>query len=383
MGFLQHKTIFILSPQSWGNMFISKHHYAIALAEGGNKVYFISPPGDPRPEEKILVRPSGINENLLIVEHRISFPFWLKFKALPVFHELMRHHIKQLLKKLGTPDIVWSFDIGYMYSFTHFPASGVKIFHPVDEPSAKISIDAANGADVIFSVTQEILDKYSHLPVPRYFVNHGLANEFLYGYPGEYSHDGVIRVGFSGNLLRNDIDRAVFLQIIEENPRVQFECWGAYRSNDSNIGGGADEEQLTFIGRLTESKNVILHGPVPVKKLASEFCRMDAFLICYDVQRDQSKGTNYHKIMEYLGSGKVIISNNVTTYKNREDLIQMIEDRLSNHDLPGLFKKVIENIGQYNSPEKMRGRKQFAQENTYQDQVERIGQCLEGLEKRS
>jgi hypothetical protein len=270
-----------------------------------------------------------------------------------------------------------------MYPFSHFPASSLKIFHPVDEPSAKISIDAARGADIIFSVTQEILDKYFHLPVPRYFVNHGLANEFLHDFSGEHSANGKLRVGFSGNLLRSDIDRITFLKIVEENPAVQFECWGAYRSGDSNISSGEDGEQRTFIDRLTASKNMRLHGPVPVKKLANEFSRMDAFLICYDVQKDQSKGTNYHKIMEFLSSGKVIISNNVTTYKNREDLIQMIEDRQSNRDLPGLFKRVINNIDQYNSPEAIQRRKQFAQSNTYQEQVERIGQYLEKLEKRS
>jgi len=380
MSMLENKTILILSPQSWGNMFISKHHYAIALAEKGNSVYFLSPPGDPRPAEKIHIKPSGIHENLFIVEHRISFPYRLKFRALPVFHWLMKWHIKKLLKQLGTPDIVWSFDIGWLYPFDYFPASALKIFHPVDEPSARISIEAANGADVIFSVTQEILDKYRHLPVPRYFINHGLATEFVNGFPQQVA-TGMLKVGFSGNLLRNDIDRPVFLQIIEENPGVNFECWGPYRLNDSNIGGDQDPEMKSFVERLQTQKNVVLHGAVPVKKLAGELHRMDAFLICYDVQRDQSKGTNYHKIMEYLSTGKVIVSNNVTTYKNREDLVQMIADRQSNQALPALFKKVIGNIGQYNSPDAIQNRRQFAGNNTYHAQVERIGECLEQLQK--
>ncbi len=182
-------------------MFISKHHYAIALAENDNKVYFINPPGDPLPKEKILVRASGVHTNLFIVEHRLSFPYWLKFHALPVFHWLMRGQVKALLKKLGKPDIAWSFDIGHLYPFRYFPAGCLKIFHPVDEPSAKMAIDAANGSDIIFSVTHEILDKYRHLSVPRHFINHGLATGFLGVHETSRAIDDGVRVGFSGNLL--------------------------------------------------------------------------------------------------------------------------------------------------------------------------------------
>lgn len=377
MPVLENKIILVLSPQSWGNMFISKHHYAIALAEKGNTVYFLNPPGDPSPAERVLIKPSGIHERLYIVEHRLFFPYRLKFHALPVFHWLMQWHIKKLLKKLGKPDIVWSFDIGYLYPFRLFPAGSIKIFHPVDEPSAPISIRAAEGAGIVFSVTQEILDKYEHLPVPRHFINHGLAREFQSRSEAARLTGDPLRVGFSGNLLRKDIDRDTFIQIIEENPAVLFECWGSYRLQDSNIGGGADEPQRLFIERLRAQKNVVLHGPVPVVKLAAELNRMDAFLICYDVERDQSKGTNYHKIMEYLSTGKVIISNNVTTYHGREDLVQMIPGRDSNHALPALFTKVMNNLAAFNSPQSCRIRQEYAFTNSYNNQVERIEKILE------
>ena len=362
-------------------MLISKHHYAMTLAASGNKVYFVNPPNDPLPAEKISVKPSGIHDNLYIVSHRISFPYRLKFHALPVFHWFMRGHIKQLLGKIGRPDIVWSFDIGYFYPFRFFPEGCIKIFHPVDEPTLKIGIDAARGADIIFSVTEEILEKYRHLPVPRHFINHGLATGFLEGHAVGYADTGILKAGFSGNLLRNDLDREIFIRIIDENPSVRFECWGSYKVSDSNIGGGADAAQQLFIKRLSAFNNVVLHGSVPVKKLASELNRMDLFLICYDVERDQSKGTNYHKVMEYLSTGKVIVSNNISTYKSRKELVTMIEDRHSNESLPALFKEVAQNIDRYNSPEAVERRRQFAADNTYSRQVERIDACLEKMKK--
>ena len=46
---LNGKVIFIVSYENWGNMLMSKHHYAIELGKAGNKVYFINHP-DKRKE---------------------------------------------------------------------------------------------------------------------------------------------------------------------------------------------------------------------------------------------------------------------------------------------------------------------------------------------
>ena len=52
MDSLRNKTILIISPQAWGKMFLSKHHYAIELAKRGNAVYFLNPPGENIIEQK-------------------------------------------------------------------------------------------------------------------------------------------------------------------------------------------------------------------------------------------------------------------------------------------------------------------------------------------
>ena len=52
--------------------------------------------------------------------------------------------------------------------------------------------------------------------------------------------------------------------------------------------------------------------------------------------------------MEYLSTGKVIISNNITTYQNI-NLIEMTNSRQNNDDLPQLFKTVINNLEIYNN----------------------------------
>ena len=38
------KKAIVVSPQSWGKMFISKHHYAVELSKLGYEVFFVNPP---------------------------------------------------------------------------------------------------------------------------------------------------------------------------------------------------------------------------------------------------------------------------------------------------------------------------------------------------
>jgi hypothetical protein len=371
---LKNKTILILSPQAWGKMFVSKHHYAIELAKRGNRVYFLNPPDQVNVNraESIEIKASNEQPNLHLIEHRLSFPYKLKFKALPIFHWLMKFHITKLLKKIEQPvDIVWSFDLGNLYPLISFGRHPYKIFHPVDEPLNPPAIQAANGADIIFSVTREILEKYNKFSTPKYFINHGVTNYFLAEAIDEKIHN-PIRIGFSGNLLRNDIDRRILLKIIDDNQKYIFEFWGSYTTKQSNIGGNVDIPTQEFIDALMMKKNVILHGAIAAKALAVAFRKMDAFLICYDVQRDQSKGTNYHKVMEYLATGKVVISNNITTYSNQTSLVQMVLEREHNKSLPILFKSIIEQLPSYNTHKMQNYRIEFASDNAYNKQLERI-----------
>jgi len=376
---LRNKTILILSPQSWGKMFVSKHHYALELAKRGNTVYFLNPPvgKEPALPENIVIRTSEHHPRLFIIDHRLSFPYNIKFHWIGLFHALMRPHVRHILRKIGQPvDIVWSFDLGNLYPFSLFPAGCFRLFHPVDEPLNQTAIDSAKGCGVILSVTQEILAKYNALPVARHFVNHGLAGYFLEPAETPRPADDAIRVGISGNFLRGDVDRKTLLTIIKKNPNVVFECWGSYTIRQSNIAGNDDEATHAFIAALQEQPNVILHGAVASQTLATSIRRMDAFLICYDIAKDQSGGTNYHKIMEYLSTGKVIVSNNVTTYKDRPDLLQMTSRRDDNRELPALFTKVISDLANYNSPSLQAQRISHAADNTYAAQINRIEKLL-------
>lgn len=377
MDTLKNKTILIISPQPWGTMFVAKHHYAIELARLGNDVYFLNPPDNNnwilrQKEYRIRIEESQVS-NLRLIWHQLYFPFILKFHAKRVFDFLMRKQIKEILSIINKRvDIVWSFDLGNLYPLSNF-GQAFKIFHPVDEPRDTEALRAAENADIIFGVTQEILDKYKGHPAARHFVNHGVSEYFFN--TTKSGRNGSVRVGISGNLLRPDIDHKTLLQIISENSNVIFEIWGNYDTSNANLGDSG-EVSRNFVRSLKTLGNVVLHGSVTSKQLPAELGRMDAFLICYDIHKDQSKGTNYHKIMEYLSTGKVVISNNVTTYREQPDLIQMVQSRENNDTLPLLFKQIINNLETHNSPEKQKKRVGFALENLYVKQIAKIQQLI-------
>ena len=375
---MHDKTILILSPQAWGTMFLSKHHYALALAKRGNRVYFLNPPTVRSVQSSVqAITRRQVEQGLYVIDHVLFFPYRLKFHFMPVFHWFMRFQVKRIVKSIPQSiDIVWSFDLGNLYPFKFFQNVKYKIFHPVDEPLNSAALVSAIGADIMFSVTREILLKYSHLKIKEHFMNHGLAADFLEPLNVVKQPSNALRVGISGNLLLSEIDRETLLLIIEENQHAIFEFWGSYDISQSNIGGSTDPETLRFIDQLTSKRNVILHGPVNVRTLATALHSVDVFLICYDVQRGQSKGTNSHKVMEYLSTGKVIVANNISTYAELPGLIKMVDDRTNNRKLPGLFQNVIRNLEFHNSAELQGRRVTYASENSYVNQINRIEEVL-------
>lgn len=246
---------------------------------------------------------------------------------------------------------------------------------PVDELQKGIAIKAAEGADVIASVTQEILDKFNAVSVPKVFLNHGVADYFINISVSDVVNKPV-QIGLSGNFLRADIDTDILLQIIKSNTDVVFNFWGLVDYKGSNLLAEGDTDQLGFITELRMQPNVKLHGQVAPIKLAEAFKKVDCFLICYDVMKDQSKGTNYHKILEYLATGKVVVSNNVSTYSKYPGMLEMVSNRESNKELPILFKNIIANLKEYNSLQKQQQRIHFAQQFLYRNQIAKIEEFL-------
>lgn len=370
------QTILLISPQAWGKMFVTKHHYAVELAARGNLVYFLNPPDNIhwswRSRRRRIVIKSTSYKNVHLVEHQLFFPYILKFHARNLFDVLMKRHLRGLESLIEKKiDIVWSFDHGNISPLNYF-RHVFKIFHPVDLAKKVEALKAAESANLVLSVADEILEQYEDCKTPKHLIRHGVADAFLQGEPAHINKQ-TIQVGLAGNWLELDLDFTCLLKIITRHPNLTFNFYGSYYLEESNLGKYREsEEYIHFTNALGPLKNVLLHGALFYTELAIQYKNMDAFLICYNLKKDQSKGTNYHKIMEFLGTGRVVIANNISAYKNNPELVQMVQERDHNESLPDLFDKVVNNLSHYNSEHLVHTRKEFAKDNTYQKQIERI-----------
>jgi len=383
---LKGMTILLISPDRWGAMHISKHHYAKALAKLGNTVYFLNPPSENL-TESVDIQPVEAYNNLFVVDYKRQFPRFLRFKLRGLYDTLMTRTIRRIAKKIDQPiNLVWCFEPNLYKNPRLFGLGADYIFHPVDELYYDYQYRPGDQADLILASAQEYLDKFGPTKAKRVFINHGLADYFIDAPTrmGTYNDKGAKhKVGYAGNMLRPEIDRRIFLKLVESHSEIEFHIWGSYQSQDSNLSSSLDSQTQAFIESLKQAQNVILHGPVPPTQLALDMQAMDAFLICYDVELDRSSGTNYHKVMEYLNTGKVIISNNVTTYKNRPNLVQMVRERKHNDDLPQLFGTVMSNLAKYNHPNLQQERIDYSLENSYKHQIARIEDLLYSQKSQS
>ncbi|MDP6641611.1 MAG: hypothetical protein QF381_04155 [Nitrososphaerales archaeon] len=271
-------------------------------------------------------------------------------------------------------DIVWSFDPYRFQNLTVFRAI-LNIYHAVDIHKTKVELDIANNADIILATSDKILERFVSVKKPKFKINHGLAEYFIgdenvqingkKDYSNEISINKNIKAGYVGNLFYKYLDVKVFKSIITQNKRVFFYFIGPYEK--SNLVG--DEHNLSFINFLKNCENVHLIGPKPSTDLPFYLNHLDIFLLCYSGDKNVAEMSNPHKMLEYLSTGKAVVSHYVDEYIDYPDLIEMVE---SNRELPIKFKEVVCNIEYYNSPIKSEARKAFAFQNTYMKQLDRI-----------
>jgi hypothetical protein len=86
---LRNKTVLLISPERWGKMRVSKHHYAIELADRNCKVYFLEPPSnDLDVNLKMNVCPA--HEAITIIQYRPVFK-WKRLLPSFILLECSKH----------------------------------------------------------------------------------------------------------------------------------------------------------------------------------------------------------------------------------------------------------------------------------------------------
>ncbi len=358
-----NKVILIISPEFWGNSYVSKHHFARELSTA-NKVYFLNPPSD-----NFEVKPVGLN--LYIVDYKSRLR---GLRKLPMFISgyVIRREVTSLEKKTGTVfDIIWNFDSSRFFNLSLLKEK-LRIAHIVDW-SENFNRDLLCRTSDICLCTSEILkaDMIRH-NIFTFNIGHGFNKDYKELNPDELediSGDFLVKAGYVGNLSLKYIDWDLFYTLMVKNPNVGFYLIGP--EGKSNLTRKFEENP--YLKKIKGLKNVILLGEKSANKIPSFLKLVDVLILLYkaDVYRNQL--ANPHKILEYLGSGKVIVASWTDEYKDKPELIEMTENR---EDIIELFEKVVNNLSYFNSPEKQEKRKSYAIKNNYENKVRAIEKLI-------
>lgn len=358
---LKNKNILLISPEPWNHIFVSKHHYATHLAKKGNKVFYLNPPSNSDRIEKIDF------ENLFSV-HFTGFIKGLRF--FPQF--LQKHVIGKKFEQLQHLckvkfDIVWSFDNSVFFDFSALPEEVFCISHIVDLNQDFEFKKAAKTADLCLGVSKPIVDKLKLYNNNSFYINHGFNKDNKSDQSAKIKLPGKERVKafYAGNLNILYLDWDLVKACVNKFSNVDFVFAGPWRNND--------------IKDMLSSKNNFHYlGVLSSSELSKYYQCSDILLIIYKYSEFPDQLSNSHKMMEYLGSGKMILATWTNEYKDlaKDNLIAMSKNKdtfLMN------FQEVISNLDQWNSFRKAKIRKDFSSKNSYINQLNKIEEITENI----
>jgi hypothetical protein len=352
---LRNKSILLISPEPWGKIRLSKHHYATELAKH-NTVFFLNPFSNTNNIREL-------QPNLTVVDYK-------GIKGLNRIPNILSNLFqKKLIKKIQSLckvnrfDVVWNFD-PYSFQNQRLWKSNLAIYHAMDHHKTNLEKSLASSSDFIFAPSDLILNKFRTSNSPRKLakINHGLAQVFCA--PKIISDkNSSTTIGYVGNLTSQVIRLDLIEKIISQHPEIQFTLIGPIgKSNISN-----NENGMSKMTPIINAKNVNHRGALSPEEYQKEINKLDGFLVCYD--GDPVSISNSHKILEYLSTGKVIFSGPIDEYIG---LPMLVNSSSVIEQLPSDFTKGVKDIEYLNSEENCQTRISFANDNTYSKQIARI-----------
>ena len=352
--------ILIISPEPWDGHFVSKHHYAITLASKGNKVYFLNPPNN---------KLNGIEVSQTKYSNLWSISSPQVAKGLRFYPRLIRTFIERKwlnnLEKIikNHFSIIWLFENSRFYNM-QFAHNCLKIYHQVDLNQNFHTSKAAKSADICFCTTDYILKEIKPHNANVYKIHHGVdlshkVIKLLKQQIANFKVNGV-NVAYVGNLAMKYMDVDILADLVDSFPTIHFQFVGGY------------DDKTPLYNKCKKNENISWWGKIDSKLIPNVLDYCDVVLVSYqtDYFIDQASP---HKIMEYLASGKVIASTYTDEYKDKRNLIEMVDN---SEDYVKHFKKIINNLALYNSKERQQERVAFANENSYEKKLEEVSLLL-------
>lgn len=336
------------------------------LAKRGNNVFFINPPSDNVPGG-IRIEKSDQQEGLFIVDYTVKVK-GLRFLPRFIIRLADRSFIRKVEKRAGLRfDVVWNFENSRFFDLGFAGEEVLKIYFQVDDNQDFHPAVAASTADIVLAINNGILEtvkpynKNTFL-VPHSFQGH-LSPKAMCIVSGEYQYkkpDGPLKVVYIGNLDNYYLEKDLLEKVIKENTNVEFVLVGPVdKSND-------------LYKRLSALTHVRFTGKVSFKDIPVILDEADALMLVYNKTFTHSS----HKLLEYLASGKTIISTYMSEHAQSTSLVSMCR---YHEEYPQHFRQVLSAIEKNNSPERMKARIRFAMDNTYSSQLEKLEELINNI----
>ena len=371
MKFLSNKKVLLISTEKWGVNFVSKHHYACELINNGNIVYFLNPP-DKTIKDFIIEKLFNYDKLYLI-----KYP--LKFRGLnklPKFINdyITKPEINKILKTMRYIDLVWSFD-PFRYQNMNLFNAKKKIYYCADPHLTNKESIIAKSADLVLTPSNLLADQFKGLNDNVFNIGHGVSNVFFEDIneingivmPGR----NKLKVGCVGNLNNTNISKIVLHEIIITNSNLDFIFIGP--TGDSNLSLQNNGSDKKYFEKLMILDNVYFLGAKHYTELPSYYKHFDVFLTCYDEVSNPLILSNNHKTMEFLSTGKAIVSHFMDEFKSHRNLLNMPDE---NKSLSYVFNDTIKNLDYYNNEELEYERIKYAKNNTYDNKLSYIDDLL-------
>ncbi|WP_424963349.1 hypothetical protein [Ekhidna sp.] len=358
---LKRKNILIVSPEPWEHIFVSKHHYATHLALRGNNIVFLNPPS-----EKFSIKETEY-QNLKVCDYK---GFWKGLRLYPkTIRAINQRKVLSAIERISKLkfDIIWSFDNSVFFDFDALPQPIFKISHIVDLNQDFQTKNAAKSADVCIGVTREIVKRLKYYNPNSHFINHGLNVAITRDIPVDLPGDNKTKVLYVGNLAMKYLDWHTLYLSIKMYPESDFIFIGP-NADDCNL---TTNETHQFKKLCSSCTNVYFLKPIKSEEIQSYLNAGDVLIICYQ-EKYHSYQANAHKILEYLYSGKPVLASYSSAYEGL-DLLYMGK---KNESMVYSLGDIVADLKAFNTKDDVNRRKEFALENTYEKQIQRIEKLI-------
>ena len=345
-------TFLIISPEPWAGLKVSKHHYALELSARGFQVFYLGP------SEEVKYSVDGIT----ILQSPSALP-GIRFLPRLIQYYFLKRQWHRIVKMNGLTkiDIVWSFDPSRLFDFRVFKNARYRILHLVDYNQWFQAAIAAQTSDLSIGVSDYIVKRLKAHNENTIKVSHGYhcktASSTKVDLPGKQSLKAI----YIGNLDIQYLDWSIVRAIVDEHEEVDFIFMGKHIENTN----------ASFEG-LRERTNFFHLSPKAPELVASYLAAADLCLLAYRSDEFPEQLANPHKMLEYLASGKTIVSTYCHEFRNFKGILMT----KNNNEFSKVFSQAIGHISENNTLHKQRERKAQALANSYESKVDQVLQNL-------